>query len=78
MEDVANCHSKEVVSGSLFINIDHVRQALYRKKRMDYQKDKDVVKSIKLWFREIEDVTGLDWRKRQEGQELGLGCLDKE
>ena len=26
----------------------------------------------------IDDVTGLDWRKRQEGQELGLGCLDKE
>ena len=23
-------------------------------------------------------VIGLDWRKRQEGQELGLGCLDKE
>jgi hypothetical protein len=28
------------------------------KKRMDYQKDKDVVKSVKLWFKEIEDKGG--------------------
>ncbi|KAF9536156.1 hypothetical protein EC957_012347, partial [Mortierella hygrophila] len=25
---------------------------------MDYQKDKDVVKSVKLWFKEIEDKGG--------------------
>lgn len=55
MEDAAHDRSKGVVSGNLFINTDHVRQALYRKKIMEYQKDKNVVKSVKLWFRDIED-----------------------
>jgi len=58
MEDAAHDRSKGVVSGNLFINTDHVRQAFYRKKRMGYQKDKDVVKSVKLWFKEIEDKGG--------------------
>ncbi|OAQ30166.1 hypothetical protein K457DRAFT_137269 [Linnemannia elongata AG-77] len=55
MEDAAHDRSKGVVSGNLFINTDHVRQALYRKKIMEYQKDKNVVKSVKLWFKDIED-----------------------
>lgn len=58
MEDAAHDQSKGVVSGNLFINTDHVRQALYRKKIMEYQKDKDVVKSVKLWFKDIEDKGG--------------------
>jgi hypothetical protein len=58
MEEAPHGCSKGAVSGNLFINTNHVRQALYRKKRMDYQKDKDVVKSVKLWFKEIEDKGG--------------------
>jgi hypothetical protein len=58
MEDALHDYSNGVVSGNLFINTDHVRQALYQKKIAEHQKDKDVAKSVKLWFKEIEDKGG--------------------
>ncbi|KAI8594710.1 hypothetical protein EDD21DRAFT_421400 [Dissophora ornata] len=58
MEDAAHDRSKGVVSGNLFINTSHIRQVFSRKNRMSYQKDKDVVRSVKLWFREIEGKGG--------------------
>lgn len=58
MEDVPYNHSFGIASGNLFIEPGHVRQILSRKKRMEYQKDKCVAKSVKLWFKEIEDKGG--------------------
>ncbi|KAF9427925.1 hypothetical protein BGZ94_003820 [Podila epigama] len=58
MEGAGSDLAKGVVSGNMFINADHVRRAVCKKICEEYQKDKDVVRSVKLWFHKIEGGGG--------------------
>ncbi|KAF9964847.1 hypothetical protein BGZ73_001701, partial [Actinomortierella ambigua] len=46
------------VPNGFHITYDSVRGALYRHKAELYQKDKDVVKSVKLWLEDVERKGG--------------------
>ena len=49
---------KENLPPGFLINYDHIRGGMYRARTKASQKDKDVVKSVEKWIKQIEEDKG--------------------